>query len=63
MKPQALYTLILLIRKLIKFYSNYAGLGFYSYRITVNYQSQRITAMEISMLFFIIYTSVMEYTI
>lgn len=33
MKPQSLYTSILLIIKLIKFYSNYAG--FYSYMITV----------------------------
>lgn len=61
MKPQSPYTSILLIIKLIKLYSNYAGLGFYSY-ITVNDQSQRITAMETPMLFFIIHLSVKEYT-
>lgn len=54
---------MLLIIKLIKLYSNYAGLGFYSYVITVNYQAQRITALETSMLFFTIHTSVKEYTI
>lgn len=46
MKPQSLYTSILLIIKLIKFHSNYAGLGFNSYMITVNYQLQKITAIE-----------------
>lgn len=33
------------------------------YAFTVNYQSQRITAMETSMLFFIKHLSVKEYTI
>lgn len=63
MKLQSPYTSTLLFIKLIKLYSNYAELGFYTYVITVNHRSQRITAVEIPMLFFIIHPSVKEYTI